>query len=258
MRSMQWQLGILRTISAFAYRHRETKKNLCRGGRSQDLPTASSPTSKVKTAIHTQYNQYTQDNNTHKTTTTIHTVNQQQLYTRQLKTSNSTHEKNQNFADLYSLPNIVPVVKSRRMRWAGHVTRVGEGRGVHRVLPPPFPILLFTSLHLIPLHFASFTSLHFIALRYLPRQITFHFTVKLSLHQTPLLYTFAMFRLPVCLDNKRILDINSYFSLSPTCRCFSCNKFFFSGFFLISVAKFYSFMRFLISHNGECEDGYLQ
>ena len=38
MRSMQWQLGILGTISAFAYRHRETKKNLCRGGRSQDLP----------------------------------------------------------------------------------------------------------------------------------------------------------------------------------------------------------------------------
>ena len=32
MRSMQWQLGILGTISAFAYRHRETKKNLCRDG----------------------------------------------------------------------------------------------------------------------------------------------------------------------------------------------------------------------------------
>ena len=32
MRSMLWQLGILGTISAFAYRHRETKKNLCRDG----------------------------------------------------------------------------------------------------------------------------------------------------------------------------------------------------------------------------------
>ena len=32
MRSMQCQLGMLKTISAFAYRHRETKKNLCRGG----------------------------------------------------------------------------------------------------------------------------------------------------------------------------------------------------------------------------------
>ena len=36
--------------------------------------------------------------------------------------------------DLYSLPNIVRVIKSRRMRWAGHVARMGEGRGVHRVL----------------------------------------------------------------------------------------------------------------------------
>jgi len=30
-------------------------------------------------------------------------------------------------SDLYSLPNIVRVVKSRRMRWAGHVARMGEG-----------------------------------------------------------------------------------------------------------------------------------
>ena len=37
-------------------------------------------------------------------------------------------------SDLYSLPNIVRVVKSRRMRWTGHVARMGEGRGVHRVL----------------------------------------------------------------------------------------------------------------------------
>ena len=36
--------------------------------------------------------------------------------------------------DLYSLTNIVRVVKSRRMRWVGHVARMGEGRGVHRVL----------------------------------------------------------------------------------------------------------------------------
>jgi hypothetical protein len=36
--------------------------------------------------------------------------------------------------DLYSLLNIVRVVKSRRMRWAGHVACMGEGRGVHRVL----------------------------------------------------------------------------------------------------------------------------
>jgi hypothetical protein len=36
--------------------------------------------------------------------------------------------------NLYSLPNIVRVVKSRRMRWTGHVARMGDGRGVHRVL----------------------------------------------------------------------------------------------------------------------------
>jgi hypothetical protein len=38
-----------------------------------------------------------------------------------------------NFA-VYTLPNIVRVVKSRRMRWAGHVALMGEERGVHRVL----------------------------------------------------------------------------------------------------------------------------
>jgi len=36
--------------------------------------------------------------------------------------------------DLYSLLNIVQVVKSRRTRWAGHVVHIGEDRGVHRVL----------------------------------------------------------------------------------------------------------------------------
>ena len=41
---------------------------------------------------------------------------------------------NEELNDLYSLLNIVRVVKSRRMRWAGHVARMGENRGVHRVL----------------------------------------------------------------------------------------------------------------------------
>jgi hypothetical protein len=36
--------------------------------------------------------------------------------------------------NLYSSPNIVRVIKSRKMRWAGHVARMGEGRGVYRVL----------------------------------------------------------------------------------------------------------------------------
>ena len=41
---------------------------------------------------------------------------------------------NEELSDLCSLPNIVRVVKSRRMRWAGHVARMGEGKGVHKVL----------------------------------------------------------------------------------------------------------------------------
>jgi hypothetical protein len=35
---------------------------------------------------------------------------------------------------LYSSPDIIRQIKSRRMRWAGHVARTGEGRNVYRVL----------------------------------------------------------------------------------------------------------------------------
>jgi hypothetical protein len=41
---------------------------------------------------------------------------------------------NDELHSLYSSPNIVRVIKSKRMRWAGHVARVGEGRRVYRVL----------------------------------------------------------------------------------------------------------------------------
>jgi hypothetical protein len=41
---------------------------------------------------------------------------------------------NEELNDLYPLPNIVRVVKSRRMRWAEHVARMVEDRGVYRVL----------------------------------------------------------------------------------------------------------------------------
>jgi hypothetical protein len=41
---------------------------------------------------------------------------------------------NDELHSLYSSPNIVRMIKSRRMRWAGHVARMGEGRGVYRVL----------------------------------------------------------------------------------------------------------------------------
>jgi hypothetical protein len=41
---------------------------------------------------------------------------------------------NEELNDLYSSPNIVRMIKSRRMRWAGHVERMGEERGLYRVL----------------------------------------------------------------------------------------------------------------------------
>ena len=41
---------------------------------------------------------------------------------------------NEELNDLYSSPIIVRVIKSRRMRWAGHVARMGEEREVYRVL----------------------------------------------------------------------------------------------------------------------------
>ena len=44
-------------------------------------------------------------------------------------TGELTRLYNEELNDLYSSPNIVRVIKSRRMRWAGHVARMGEERG---------------------------------------------------------------------------------------------------------------------------------
>jgi hypothetical protein len=41
---------------------------------------------------------------------------------------------NDELHSLYSAPNTVRVIKSRKLKWAGHVARMGEGRGVYRVL----------------------------------------------------------------------------------------------------------------------------
>jgi hypothetical protein len=41
---------------------------------------------------------------------------------------------NDELHNLYSSPNIIRVIKSRRMGWVGHVARMREGRGVYRVL----------------------------------------------------------------------------------------------------------------------------
>ena len=40
---------------------------------------------------------------------------------------------NEELTDLYCSPNIVQVIKLRRLRWAGHVAHMEEGRGVHKV-----------------------------------------------------------------------------------------------------------------------------
>jgi hypothetical protein len=41
---------------------------------------------------------------------------------------------NDELHSLYSSPNIVRVIKSRRMKWVGHVVHIGDGRSVYRVL----------------------------------------------------------------------------------------------------------------------------
>jgi hypothetical protein len=41
---------------------------------------------------------------------------------------------NKELNDLYSSPNIIRVIKSRRMRWAGHVGRMGDKRDAYRIL----------------------------------------------------------------------------------------------------------------------------
>jgi hypothetical protein len=41
---------------------------------------------------------------------------------------------NEEVRDLYSSPSIIRIIKSRRMRWAGHVARIGEKRNSYRLL----------------------------------------------------------------------------------------------------------------------------
>jgi hypothetical protein len=41
---------------------------------------------------------------------------------------------NEELHNLYSSPNIIRLIKSRRMRWAGHVVRMGEMRNAYRIL----------------------------------------------------------------------------------------------------------------------------
>ena len=57
-----------------------------------------------------------------------------QVQTKEFLITGSTEDYNEELNDLYCSPNIVRVIKSRRIRWAGHVARMGEKRGVYRVL----------------------------------------------------------------------------------------------------------------------------
>jgi hypothetical protein len=41
---------------------------------------------------------------------------------------------NEELHNLYSWPNIIRMIKSRRMRWTGHVARMGEKRNAYRIL----------------------------------------------------------------------------------------------------------------------------
>ena len=56
------------------------------------------------------------------------------LFSTTVLASKGTKNLFENVNDLYCSPNIVRVIKSRRMRWAGHVARMGEERGAYRVL----------------------------------------------------------------------------------------------------------------------------
>jgi hypothetical protein len=43
-------------------------------------------------------------------------------------------QHNEQLRDLYSSPSIIRIIKTRRMKWAGHVARMGEKRNAYRLL----------------------------------------------------------------------------------------------------------------------------
>jgi hypothetical protein len=70
----------------------------------------------------------------HRTTQNKQYIEQHKNYTEGYKSNIIQHKNYEELNDLYCSPNIVRVIKSRRMRWAGHVARMGEERGVYRLL----------------------------------------------------------------------------------------------------------------------------
>jgi hypothetical protein len=61
-------------------------------------------------------------------------VKEEGVYRFQLLWKYDINMDNNELHSLYSSPNILRVIKSRRMRWAGHVALMGAGRGVYGVL----------------------------------------------------------------------------------------------------------------------------
>jgi hypothetical protein len=53
---------------------------------------------------------------------------------REKVTADGRKLHNEELHNLYSSPNIIRMIKSRRMRWAGHVARMGENRNAYRIL----------------------------------------------------------------------------------------------------------------------------
>jgi hypothetical protein len=53
---------------------------------------------------------------------------------RDVETGECWKLHNEELRDLYSSPSIIRIIKSRRMRWASHVARMGEKRNAYRLL----------------------------------------------------------------------------------------------------------------------------
>jgi hypothetical protein len=62
------------------------------------------------------------------------TVTNQNLIQEEIKRRLNSGNHNEELRDLYSLPSIIRINKSRRMRWAGRVARMGEKRNAYRLL----------------------------------------------------------------------------------------------------------------------------
>ena len=152
MRSMQQQLGNLGTILAFTCRQKESKKNLCRGGRSQDLPDID-----FQPAVRQlkKKQQYTHSiTNTHKMTT---------IHRRQIELTKNACKENNTKRRKYCIEF---VIFFHNIAHRLFTTTLRLSPLYHPYIPFPLhpaftPSLRYTSLHFPSLHY---TSLHFTTL----------------------------------------------------------------------------------------------